>query len=68
MSILIEVHYISSESKIMRRGSFPLRGKSKEQVALSWWKEIKREMPYGAELEILKIDGEDVTEVIKEMV
>jgi hypothetical protein len=57
MTILIEVHYTSSGSSIMRRGSFPLRGKTKEQVALSWWKEIKKEMP----------DGEDITEIIKQM-
>jgi hypothetical protein len=67
MSVLIVVHFISSDNKIMQRGSFPLKGKAKEQVAFEWWKQIKREMPYGGELEKITVDGEDITEKVKEM-
>ena len=51
----------------MQRGSFPLRRRRPEHVALDFWKQIKKEMPFGAELSKLLIDGEDRTEIIKEM-
>jgi hypothetical protein len=67
MTVLIVIHFISSDNKIMQRGSFPLKGKTKEQVAFEWWKKIRREMPYGGELEKVLADGEDITEKVKEM-
>ena len=67
MNVIIEIHYISNGNKVMQRGSFPLRGRKPEKVAFDWWKQIKREMPFGAELSELLIDGEDKTEIIKEM-
>jgi hypothetical protein len=67
MNVLIVVHFISSENKIMQRGSFPLKGKAKEVVAFEWWNQIRREMPYGGELEKVTADGEDITEKVKEM-
>lgn len=51
----------------MQRGSFPLRGRKPKKVAFDWWKKIKREMPFSAELSELLIDGEDKTEIIKKM-
>ena len=68
MNVIIEIHYISHENKVMQRcSSFPLRRKKPEKVALDFWTQIKREMPFSAELSKLLIDGEDKTEVIKEM-
>jgi hypothetical protein len=67
MTVLIVIHFISSENKIMQRGSFPLKGKTKEVVAFEWWKQIRREMPYGGELEKVTANGEDITEKVKEM-
>lgn len=45
MNVTIEIHYIA-DSKIMQGGSFPLRGKQSVQVALDFWKQIKKEMSY----------------------
>lgn len=67
MNVLIVIHFISSENKIMQRGSFPLKGKTKEVVAFEWWNQIRREMPYGGELEKVTADEEDITEKVKEM-
>jgi hypothetical protein len=67
MTVLIVIHFISSDNKIMQRGSFPLKGKTKEVVAFEWWKQIRREMPYGGELEQVTVDGEDITEKVKEL-
>jgi hypothetical protein len=65
MNVLIVVHFISSDNKVTQRGSFPLKGKAKEQVAFEWWNQIRREMPYGGELEKILADGEDITEINK---
>jgi hypothetical protein len=43
MNIIIEIIYNAPEidSKSMRSGSFPLRGKKPEDVAFEFWKWIK---------------------------
>lgn len=65
MTVLIVIHYVSNDNKIMRRGSYPLKGKSKEAVALEFWKWIKREHPFECEIEKVTVDGEDITEAVK---
>jgi hypothetical protein len=67
MSVLLQISFVSNDNKVLRRGSFPLRGKKREQIALEWWKQIKREMPFDCELEKVTCDGEDITEIVKEM-
>jgi hypothetical protein len=62
------IHYIAIEidNTVMRRGEFRLNGKSREEVALNWWKDIKRESYLELELEKILCDGEDITELVKE--
>lgn len=67
MTVLIVIHYISNESKVMQRGSFPLRGKSKEQVALEFWQWIKKEHPFQCDMEKVIVDGEDLTVKVMEI-
>jgi glycerol-3-phosphate dehydrogenase len=67
LSVLIVIHYISNDNKVMQRGSFPLRGKTREQVAFEWLRQIKREMPYYEKLEKVLADGEDITDLIKNL-
>jgi glycerol-3-phosphate dehydrogenase len=67
MKVLIAIHYISSDNKVMQRGTFPLKGKTKEQVAYEWLRKIKKEMPYYEELEKVLADGEDITNKVKEL-
>lgn len=67
MTVLIVIHYISSDNKIMQRGSFPLRGKKPEEVAYEWLRKIKREMPYYEDVEKILADGEDITEKVREL-
>jgi hypothetical protein len=65
MNVTIEIHYISNDNKIMRRGNFPLKRKSKEEITLEFWKWIKKEHPYECEIEKVICDGEDITEKVK---
>jgi hypothetical protein len=68
MNVTIEIHYIASYTKSMQAGSFPLRGRRPEQVALDWWKQIKKEMSYHAKLEKVIMNGDqDITELVKEL-
>ena len=67
MNVLIQISYISRDNNVMRRGSFQLNGRTKEKVAFDWWKKIQREMPFGADLEQVIIDGEDITDLVKEL-
>jgi hypothetical protein len=67
MNVLIQISFVSNDNEVLRRGSFPLKGKKKELVALGWWKQIKREMPFDCELEKVSCDGEDITEKVKEI-
>ncbi|MFP5116131.1 hypothetical protein ACSU64_27875 [Bacillaceae bacterium C204] len=66
MNITIEVHY-KANSKLMQRASFPLRGRKPEQLALEFWKSIKREMTSHVELEEVLAAGEDITQQVKDM-
>jgi hypothetical protein len=67
LNVSIRIDYISS-SKISQSGSFPIyRGQKPEQVALKWWKELKKEAGYRAELQRVLSDGNDVTELVKNL-
>jgi hypothetical protein len=65
--ITIEIHY-EAASKIVQRGSFPQKGRKPEQVALQFWKAIKKEMSYRAELERVLADGNDITQQVRDLI
>jgi hypothetical protein len=67
MNVIIQISYISNDNEVLQRGSFPLRGKSKETVAFAWWRQIRRETPYWPELVKVLCDGEDITELVKKL-
>lgn len=67
MNVLIEIHYISNDNKIMRRGSFQLKGMQKEEVALDFWRWIEKEHPFECLIEKVICDGDDITEKVKEL-
>lgn len=67
MNLLIEIHY-KAESRLRQSGSFLLRGKKPEEVALEFWKQIQKEMSYHVVLEKVILNGEnDITEQVKEL-
>lgn len=67
MNVVIEIHY-KSGSRTTQSGSFPLRGRKPEQVALDFWKQIKKEMSYSAELEKVIANGDqDITQLVLEL-
>lgn len=68
MNVTIQIHYITeNDNKILQKGAFPLKGKQKEQVALEFWKWIKRQNKYSVEIEKVLCGGEDITEAVKEL-
>jgi hypothetical protein len=69
MNITIRIIYtaIEVESKSMRSGSFPLKGRKPEEVAYEFWKWIKSEEPLELVMEKVIVDGEDITEQVKEL-
>lgn len=69
MHVLIQIHYITEiGNQIYQKGNFPLNGKSKEQVALEFWKWIKKENMYSVEIEQVICDGEDITEAVRNLI
>lgn len=67
MTVLITIHYISNDNRSYRKGSFPLRGKKKEEVSYEFWRWVKGEHPYECEIEKVIVDGKDITELVKEI-
>jgi hypothetical protein len=67
MTVLIVIHYITNDNKVMQRGTFPLKRKTKEESAVEFWKWIKKEHPTTCEIEKVIVDGEDITGKVKEL-
>jgi hypothetical protein len=67
MNITIRIIYtaIDVNSKSLRSGSFPLKGRKPEKVAYEFWKWIKSEEPLELVLEKVVLDGEEITELVK---
>ncbi|MEH7503313.1 hypothetical protein V7152_15090 [Neobacillus drentensis] len=64
MNVVIEIHY-KSDSRALQTGTFPLKGRTPVQVALDFWKQIKKEMSYRAQLEKVIADGDqDITQLV----
>jgi hypothetical protein len=69
MNVTIQIHYITIENngRILQRGAFPLKRRKPEEVALEFWRWIKKEMPLEIAIEQVIVDGEDITELVKEL-
>lgn len=67
MNVVIKIHYISAENKVLQSGSFPLKRRKPENVAYEFWKQVKRGMPYGGDLEKVTADGIDITALVIEL-
>jgi hypothetical protein len=65
MNVTVDIHYVSNDNKVMQRGRFQLKGRKAEVTANEFWKMIKAEHPFNCEIEMVKVDGEDVTEKVK---
>jgi hypothetical protein len=66
MNVSLRIDYIAS-TKVSQSGSFPLRGRKPEKVALEWWKELKKETSYRATLEKVTADGDEITQLVKDL-
>lgn len=64
MNVTIEIHY-KADGRALQKGSFPLRGRKAEKIALEFWKQIKKKMSHRAELEKVIVDGDqDITQLV----
>lgn len=57
--IAIQITYLSRGIRVYRSGTFPLKGRTPEQVVKDWIKEIQREMEIEEVLKIV-IDGVEI--------
>jgi hypothetical protein len=67
MNILIQVFYTSNDNSVLRRRNYPLKNRKPEEVAYEFWKWIKKEHPYPCELEKVLGNGEDLTQLVKNL-
>lgn len=64
--VFIKIHYWGPAGRVEQSGSFPLRGKRPEEVALDWWdKEVGR--GYQREIGKITANDEDITEKVLEV-
>jgi hypothetical protein len=67
MGIVIRIDYSVHGNKSYQQGSFSSRGKRPEDIAYKWWKQIKKEHSYWAELERVIVNrDQDITDKINE--
>lgn len=66
-NVLIQIHYITNDSKVLRRGEFKLNRKKPEEAAWEFWQWIKREHPWPVELEKVLCEGKDITEEVEKI-
>lgn len=66
MNISIRIDYIG-DGKISQAGSFPLRGRTPQQVALAFCKQIKKESSYRAILEKVTANEQDITQLVRDL-
>jgi hypothetical protein len=68
MNILIQISYTTNDNSVFQRGKFPLKKRKPEKVAYEFWKWIRKEHPYQCELEKVIADGEDLTQLVMDLV
>ncbi|SDM16905.1 hypothetical protein [Bacillus sp. OK048] len=66
MNVIIEIHYAAS-SRTYQKGEFRLKGQKSEKIALDFWKQIKKELSYRAALEKVLCNGDDITQLVKDL-
>ncbi|MEH7011803.1 hypothetical protein V7087_13495 [Neobacillus niacini] len=67
MNVLIQISYTTNDNSVFQKGSFPLKGRKPERVALEFWKWIKSDHPFDCKIEKIMCDGDDVTQLIKDL-
>lgn len=67
MYVFLEIQY-KAASRATQSGSFPLRGRKPEKVALEFWKQIQKEMSYHANIEKVMLNSEmDITQLVLDL-
>lgn len=65
MKVIIQIKYLSSGGRSQQSGSFPLRGRKPELIAVEWIKQVKRDLFFDELLEVIVDEKEDITEKVK---
>ncbi|MFE4073399.1 hypothetical protein [Peribacillus sp. YIM B13477] len=69
MTVVIAIHCIVVEidTKVLRQGEFKLKGKKPEEVAFTFWKQIKRESSLELQLQKVLCEGEEITGLVRKL-
>lgn len=65
MNITLKMKFNSPAGTVTKGGTFPLRGRTPEQVVYRWIQAIKREMYYEGLIEVIADGDQDITEKVK---
>jgi hypothetical protein len=68
MNVTIDIHFSATGGKVLKSGSFPLRGRKPEYIAYLFWKQIQKEQPFKVQLESVIANGDqDITHLVLEL-
>jgi hypothetical protein len=69
MNVTIDIHFSATGGKVLKSGSFPLRGRKPEYIAYQFWKQIQKEQPFEVQLESVIANGDqDITNLVLDLV
>jgi hypothetical protein len=69
MNVTIDIHFFATGGKVLKSGSFPLRGRKPEYIAYQFWKQIQKEQPFEVQLESVIANGDqDITNLVLDLV
>lgn len=69
MNVKIQITYMTDGGRTQQSGTFPLRRKKPEEIALEWLRQIKLEMYTYQTLISVIVDGkEDITEEVNKLI
>ncbi len=67
MNISIKIRYNSPAGIVTQGGTFSLKRRRPEQVAMEWLQEIKRQVNYEGLIEVIIDGNQDITNLVREM-
>lgn len=67
MKVTITLRFRTQVHKTRQSGEFPLKGRTPEQIAYEWLREISREGTWIEEIYEVLADGVDITDKVREL-
>lgn len=67
MNARIQITYITEGGRAQQSGTFLLKRRKSEEVALDWIKEVKRQVTYKELISVIVDGKDDITEKVLEL-